>query len=162
MSDDRLFASNNAIGRKWYYINLIILSCISYCIYIGFSDYVIPNTISETYTLIATWASYFIYLILLVTFFSLVERRLYDITGKRDTSGYKNSSSLLQFIILFQLVTLILNYFKLADLSLIQLMQQVANVLDLVFVLFVIIVGLFKGKISNISLEEYRKKDRYL
>ena len=24
MSDDRLFASNNAIGRKWYFINLII------------------------------------------------------------------------------------------------------------------------------------------
>ena len=26
MSDDRLFASNNAIGRKWYFLNLIILA----------------------------------------------------------------------------------------------------------------------------------------
>ena len=161
MSDDRLFASNNAIGRKWYYINLIILGALSYFIYIVFRDYVIPNTISETYTLIATWVSYFTYIILFITFFSLVERRLYDVTGRRDTKGYKNISSLLQFIVIFQIIILILNYFQLTDIYLLQGMQQIANMLNIAFIIFVMVIGLFKGQISNISYEEYKRRDKY-
>ena len=43
MSDDRLFASNNAIGRKWYFLNIVILSVITLITKYIFEDHIIPN-----------------------------------------------------------------------------------------------------------------------
>ena len=161
MSDDRLFASNNAIGRKWYFINLIILIFLSFIIHILFRDYIIPNATTETYTIIATWISYFLYLILLITFFSLVERRLYDVAGKRDTISYKQISSFLQIIVVFQVGVIAVQFFPIGEQLPINSLQLIAGFFDAVFLLIVFILCFIKGKISNFTYEEYKRRDKY-
>ena len=90
MSDDRLFASNNAIGRKWYFINLFILAVVSFFTNLVFTDYIIPNVTTDVYNIIAKGILYFLFLIYLITFFALIDRRLYDVFGTREVKGYKN------------------------------------------------------------------------
>ena len=99
MSDDRLFASNNAIGRKWYFLNLIILSVIVTFTHLLFKDHIIPHVISDVYVIIAKGFLYLAYIVYLITFFALIERRLYDITGTRDSKAYRNISSILTFAV---------------------------------------------------------------
>lgn len=161
MSDDRLFASNNAIGRKWYYLNIVILGLISYFSYLLFNEYIIPNTISDTYSLIATWGSYFLYLILIVTFFALIERRVYDICGQRDSARYKNMSSFFSCIVIYQLLVIVVQWFPASQQLPMDALQNVATLLDFVFVIGAFFVGTIKGQISNMSYDEYRKRDRY-
>ena len=96
MSDDRLFASNNAIGRKWYFLNIIILTIITLVTKYIFEDHIFPNVTTEVYEIIAKGILYFAYIIYAVTFFALIERRLYDAVGSREKQGYKNTSGFLQ------------------------------------------------------------------
>ena len=112
MSDDRLFASNNAIGRKWYFINILILIIITYITKQVFTQHIIPNVVSDVYEIIAKGILYFAYIIYLITFFALIDRRLYDICGTREKKGYKNTSAILKFAIFCQVLSFYCNWEK--------------------------------------------------
>ena len=161
MSDDRLFASNSAIGRRWYFFNIFILCVIAVSLHTLFNNYILPNTISEVYNIIASWILYFGYAIIIITFLALVERRLYDICGKRDNKAYKNSSFVLKFIVLYQIAIIVLRWFEIGSSLPLNQMQSIATLLDIVFLFIVFILGLIKGKISNLTYIEYKKQDKY-
>ena len=161
MSDDRLFASNNAIGRKWYFLNLIILSVIVFATKFGFDDYIFPSVRTEVYELIAQWILYILYGVYLITFFALVERRLYDICGERDTDKYKNLSAILQFAVLFQILVVVLPNCEIQLPISNELLQYIAYFFDGVFALTALLIGFVKGKISNMTYEEYKNQLKY-
>ena len=161
MSDDRLFASNNAIGRKWYFLNIIILGIITIGTELVFEHYLIPNVKTEVYFYIGTFIKYTLYLIYLITFFSLIDRRLYDVTGDRRSNKYRNISSIICLAIFFQITVLALPHTSLRVPLPLDLMQEIASILDLVFVVIIFFLGFFKGTISNMSYEEYKNKIKY-
>ena len=41
--DTRLFASNNPIGRIWYFINIIILAIVTIATKVLVLEYILPN-----------------------------------------------------------------------------------------------------------------------
>lgn len=161
MSDDRLFASNNAIGRRAYITNLFILAIIVYATHYGFVEYAIPNVVNEAYGLITTWILYFAYFIFAITFFALVERRLFDVCGRRDTNLYKNASSILQLSVFAILLLLIKDYIPFPFELNVQQTQSIISLLGLIILITTFVLIFPKGKISNLSYEEYRKLDRY-
>ncbi len=161
MSDDRLFASNNAIGRKWYFINIIILCVITAVTQVFFSNYIFTNVKSEEYLLIADVIRYFVYIVYLITFFSLIDRRLFDIAGDRRNNRYKFVSGLLSFCIAFQFAILVLPFFKIAASLPFEALQQVAVFTDLIFLIIVFAIGFIRGTISNMTYEEYKNKIKY-
>lgn len=161
MSDDRLFASNNAIGRKWYFLNLIILAVIVVATKFGFDDYIFPNVRTEVYELMAQWTLYILYGVYLITFFALVERRLYDICGERDTDQYKNLSAVLQFAVLFQILVVVLPNCEIQLPISNELLQYIAYFFDGIFALTALFIGFVKGKISNMTYEEYKNQLKY-
>lgn len=161
MSDDRLFVSNNAIGRKWYFINLILLSGIIYGANWGFTNYVLQNTTTDDYAFIAKFIEYFVYILLGITFLTLIDRRIYDIAGDRRNNKYKNFQSIIILCIFMQLVPLISanTQFKLPVDD--AIMQQISYLFLGIFAFLIIIIGFFKGEISNLSYEKYRQKMKY-
>lgn len=161
MSDDRLFASNNAIGRKWYFLNLIILAVIVVATKFGFDDYIFPNVRTEVYELMAQWTLYILYGVYLITFFALVERRLYDICGERDTNQYKNLSAVLQFAVLFQILVVVLPNCEVQLPISNELLQYIAFFFDGIFVFTAFCIGFISGKISNLTYEEYKNQLKY-
>ncbi|MCD7780694.1 MAG: hypothetical protein LUH05_08510 [Candidatus Gastranaerophilales bacterium] len=161
MSDDRLFASNNAIGRKWYYINLVILAVIAFLTHYIFTYYVIPNVLTETYVIISKITLYTAFVLYTITFLSLVERRLFDVCGRRDTSRYKTISTIIWFAVIIQLFSLFCDWKNPALPISNELISLAAIFMDLVFLCIVFFVGLFKGQISNLSYDEYRRKIKY-
>jgi len=161
MSDDRLFASNNAIGRKWYYINLIILTIIASVTNYIFLNHIIPNVTSDVYEIIAKGIMYFLYIIYLITFFALIDRRLYDICGTRESKGYRNTSAVLGLAVFVQIVSIYCAWQKPPIQIPYEIIDFAAMIFDMLFFLIVFIIGLIKGKISNLSYEEYRKKIKY-
>ncbi len=161
MSDDRLFASNNAIGRKWYCINIVVLTIITYFTQLIFTDHIIPNVISEVYVIIATGFLYFAYLIFLITFFALIERRLFDICGTRDTKGYRNTLAILKFAVFCQIFSLYCQWQKpQLPISYVSI-DYITMVMDLVFLAIVFALCFIKGKISCLTYDKYRKKIKY-
>lgn len=161
MSDDRLFASNNAIGRKWYIINIVILAIITLATKYAFTEYIIPNVKTEVYEIIANGMMYFAYIIYVITFFSLIDRRLYDACGARDNKGYRNTSGILKFAVFFQIliltgqacnVTLPVSYSAL---------QSIAWLFNGIFLVITFILAFISGKISNMTYEEYKNKIKY-
>lgn len=161
MSDDRLFASNNAIGRKWYYINIVILAIITVVTEYAFTEYIIPNVKSEVYDLIAHGIMYFAYTIYLITFFALIDRRLYDIFGARDTKGYANVSAFLKLAVCFQAIILVGQLTGINPVVSYDFLQGIAWILDGIFLVIAFFLGLFKGKISNLTFGEYKEKLKY-
>ena len=161
MSDDRLFASNNAIGRKWYFLNIVILSVITLITKYIFDDHIIPNVTTEVYEIIAQGILYFAYIIFAVTFFALIERRLYDAVGTRERSGYKNTSSFLQLAVFFQLAVLFINKQNISIPISVDVLQLIAWALNGLFLLIVLVLCFLKGQISNLTYDEYRKKVKY-
>lgn len=161
MSDDRLFASNNAIGRRWYYINIVILGIITVITNHVFTEYIIPNVKSEVYYLIAHGIMYFAYAIYLITFFALIDRRLYDVFGARDTKGYANVSAFLKLAVCFQAIILICQWTNINPPVSYDFLQSIAWMLDGVFVVIAFFLGLFKGKISNLTFEKYKDRLKY-
>ncbi len=161
MSDDRLFASNNAIGRKWYFLNLIILAVIVVATKFGFDDYIFPNVRTEVYELMAQWTLYILYGVYLITFFALVERRLYDICGERDTDKYKNLSAILQFAVLFQIFAVVIPNCEVQLPVSDDVLQYIAYFFDGIFALTALFIGFVKGKISNMTYEEYKNQLKY-
>lgn len=161
MSDDRLFASNNAIGRKWYFLNLIILAFIATGTHILFTDHIIPNVVSDTYEIIATGFLYLAYIVYLVTFLALIERRLYDITGTRDSNVYRNISSILTLAVFSVGLEV---FCRLNNPSLPfpqEIITKSAMILGSIFIFCVFCFLFPRGNISNLSYEEYRKKIKY-
>ena len=161
MSDDRLFASNNAIGRKWYFINIFTLTVIAYITQLIFTQHIIPNVVSEVYEIIAKGMLYFAYIIFLITFFALIDRRLYDICGTRETKGYKNTSSVLKLAVFCQILSLYCQWQKPSIPISYATIDFVAMVMDIVFFIIIFVLGFLKGQISNLTYNEYRKKIKY-
>lgn len=161
MSDDRLFASNNAIGRKWYYINIAILAIITVITEYAFTEYIIPNVKTEVYDIIAHWMMYFAYTIYLITFFALIDRRLYDICGARDTKGYANTSAVLKLAVCFQIIIIVAQATGINPSINYDLLQGIAWILDGIFLIIAFLLGFFKGKISNLTFGEYKERLKY-
>lgn len=161
MSDDRLFASNNAIGRKWYFLNIIILAIITVATQYVFDTYIINSVRTEVYEIIATWSLYIIYMIYVVTFFALVERRLYDISAARDSALYKNISAILKFAVCFQILILVGQFCKVDINVSYDLLQLIAYFFDGLFLFIAFIIGFINGKISNMTYEEYKNQIKY-
>lgn len=161
MSDDRLFASNNAIGRKWYFINIVILCIIALVTQVFFNSYIFKNVTNDTYMLIADFIRYFVYLVYLITFFALLDRRLYDISGDRRNNKYKSTSGIISFCIIFQFAVLVLPYTKAGHSLPIEVLQQFAYFTDFLFLIIVFAMGFIRGSISNMSYEEYKNKIKY-
>ncbi len=161
MSDDRLFASNNAIGRKWYFINIVILGIITLFTNVIFQNYIIPNARTETYEWVAKIILYFVFAIYLITFFALIDRRLFDVSGERETKLYKNISSILKFIVFVQIIAIYCQW-KNPQLPIsVASITSFATFLDVIFLLIVILLGFFKGKITNLTYDEYKRRTRY-
>ena len=161
MSDDRLFASNQAIGRKWYYINIVLLTVIAFI-----TDYVIkqiiyPNVTTEFYINFTKWILYFAYFIFIITFFALIERRLYDLSGSRSSKTYKNIFQILEIIVIYQAAILILPYTNIEIPIDINQLQDIANIFDIIFLIITFLIGLKRGKISCLTNEEYKNKIKY-
>lgn len=161
MSDDRLFASNNAIGRKWYILNIVILAVITVITRNVFMDYIIPNVKTEVYAIIASGMMYFAYLIYIITFFALIDRRLYDACGVRDNKEYKNTSAVLKFAVCFQVLILVGQACNIKLAISYELLQGIAWLFNAIFLIITFCLGFVKGKISNLTYEEYKNKIKY-
>ncbi len=161
MSDDRLFASNNAIGRKWYFLNLIILTIIAVGTHVIFQDHIIPNVTSDVYEIIAKGFLYFAYVIYTITFLALIERRLYDVTGTRDSKGYRNTSSIMTLSVFVIALDLYCKWKNPSTPIPEELISLAAYVFGILFVIILVILMFLKGSISNLSYEEYRNKIKY-
>ena len=161
MSDDRLFASNNAIGRKWYFLNIIILIIITLVTKYIFEDHIFPNVTTEVYEIIAKGILYFAYVIYAVTFFALIERRLYDAVGSREKQGYKNTSGFLQFAVIFQIAICIIKAANIQIPVSVDILQSIAWLLNGIFCIIFIILCFLRGQISNLTYDQYRKKIKY-
>lgn len=162
MSDDRLFASNNAIGRKWYFLNIIILAVITVITRYVFNEFLIPNAKTDAYVLIAQGLMYFAYTIYLITFFALIDRRLFDIFGARDTKGYANVSAWLKLAVCLQALILIAQYFNIEPQGIsLDFLQGIAWILNGIFLIITFIIGFIKGKISCLTFDQYKKQLKY-
>ena len=67
----------------------------------------------------------------------------------------------IKFIVLYQIAIIALRWFEIGSSLPLEQMQSIATLLDIVFLFIVFILGLIKGKISNLTYIEYKKKDKY-
>ena len=149
ISDNRLFASNGPICRSWYFINIFILGLLSVGTNIGINEYVIPSA-NPDYQGLLKFIMYFIYLIFIITFFMLIDRRVYDICGNKDSASYVNLSKVIGLItslIALSLIFLVVasnSKFQVPDIVYIFLM-----ILAFIFALLVFILGLIPGQLTS-------------
>ena len=162
MSDDRLFASNNAIGRKWFFLNIIILAVITVATHYVFQNFVLPDVKTDDYRIIATSMMYLFFAIYGVTFLSLVDRRIYDILGDRDKNSYKFITAFIFLVVLFNA------YFYSTEFNIIkvvvippELTYSIVVILNIIFISLLFVAGVIKGQISSVSMEEYKRRIRY-
>ena len=161
MSDDRLFVSNNPIGKKGYFINLIILGIIIFLTNFCFTNYVFPHTKTNEYNLIAQIIMYFLYLVYIITLLSLIDRRIYDITGDRNSSKYKLLSKVVSLLLLYEIIVFILNFYF-ANLPInFNILNFIGVIFFFIFSLITIILVFFKGKISEQTYKEYQNRKKY-
>ncbi len=162
MSDDRLFASNNAIGRKWFFFNIIILFFISAATTFIFNNFIIPDVRTQDYLVIAKTMLAFLNMVYIVTFLSLVDRRVFDILGDRESIIYKILFAFVFIVLLFNLyVYAIRSGFLPQGFWTIQQAFEITFMLNLLFCFIIIIICFVKGRISNISFDEYSRRIRY-
>ena len=161
MSDDRLFATNNPIGRKFFIINIIMLILITIGTNYLFNQYIMPEVKSEFYDKVANVMRYLINGAYVITLFALVDRRLFDICGTRSHLGYKIGSNIIiisAFWWLFEVVYLHTSFNLPIPPEAIYFIGYLFVIISL-FVIF--IISFPKGKISGLSYEEYRKKIKF-
>ncbi len=162
MSDDNsLFASKNAIGRKWYYLNILILFLITFVTVYLFKLYIIPNVISDFWNLITICILYFALIMYVITFLSLIDRRLYDVFGSRESTVYRIISYIIWITILLKIF---LFYCRWKGIVLPVYNEQIyfiSKIFDTIFVCIVLFAGFIKGKISTLSYDEYKRKIKY-
>ncbi len=142
IEDTRLFSANNPIGRVFYFINLVFLVFLTLGVHIGITDYLIPS-VNPSFILPLKVVLYFSYIIFTITFFMLIDRRLYDICGSRDTNGYAMVSKIINFVIILFILSVI------AFLTGSQLAPVVYQMLEIflgIFALIIFILGLIPGK----------------
>lgn len=161
MSDDRLFASNGAIGRKFYFINFVVLFLIAFATHYVFQNYIIPNAQDATYKIIATYIEYFVYLIYVITAFSLVDRRLYDVAGGRRNSTYTNIAAIFSLILIANIVLFLLQNTPVTFPIPASDVQYYTDILNKIGLVLVVGIGLWKGQITNLSFAEYKHKIKY-
>ena len=162
MSDDRLFASNNAIGRKWFFLNIIIIIIITLFTGYIFDYFIFPYVKTNEYHIIAKSILVFLYIIYTVTFLSLIDRRIYDILGDRDKLWYKFLNSFIFLVVLFNVYNFCIDYNIVKKVIIpIDLSYFITICLNFLFIFIVFILGIIKGQISSISSREYKKKIRY-
>ncbi len=161
MSDDRLFASNQAIGRKWYYVNIILLSVLVVGTQYLMTEIIFPLLTTDFYVIFGKGILYFLYLFYAITFFALIERRLYDISGSRNNRTYKILFQILQCTVIYQIAVLILPHLKIEIPIDINQLQQIATILDIIFMAIAVFIGLIRGKITCLSYKEYKNKIKY-
>lgn len=143
--DNRLFSPNSPICRTWYFINLFLLGILASATHIGVNEYVIPN-VKEHYVTPVTYLSYFIYFILLITFFMLVDRRIHDIGESRDSSIYKILSKTMVVTVSVLTITGIIGFHN--D-KIINSLYPVFVIFACFFVLYLFILGLIPGKLTS-------------
>jgi hypothetical protein len=161
MSDDRLFASNNAIGRIAYVKNLIMLAIITFVTNYIFTKYVFPFVTDEVYFIISKIIHGFLMFVYFITLLSLVDRRLFDICEKRDSFLYKNLSGIFTLTVVIVLVVILHIKKNIITFLPAELIYNVGMIALLLFSFMVLIISLFKGKISNLSYQDYKKKSKY-
>ena len=161
MSDDRLFATNNPIGRKWYFINIIILIAITIGTNYVLNEHILPSVTSEFYNSIGKLIRYLLNGTFAITLLSLIDRRTYDVFGTRDSGGYKFISAIITIAALLW-VFVIYYIHKHPQLFISEeLFYNIVMFVSIAFILVVIGLIFPKGKMSNLSYEEYRNKIRY-
>lgn len=155
MSDDRLFATNTPIGRKWYYLNLLILSGITTVTYFFFTKKVIPGIEGADHITIANWILYFFLFSYFITFLSLIDRRLYDASGSRSKGLYKNISPVITFLILGLILIGVFNVFPSVTFGgreftmNLNIANPIAYGLAAILGIFVVFIGTIRGKKSK-------------
>lgn len=161
MTDDRLFASNNAIGRKWYCLNMCILALIVIGTKELFEKSVIPHVSTDDYVVIAEWILNFAYFIYSITFLALMERRMFDINGTRDSKKYRNSLAFMFLNVFLILVGLYCQYNNPVLPFNKDILVALGVLSGVILVATVFVLGVIKGSISTLSYDEYRKKIKY-
>ena len=142
--DGRLFSANSPIGRFWYYINLFILAFLAVAAHIGILNYVLPAANTAYHIPIKT-ILYFIYFILAVTLFMLLDRRIFDIAGGRDSGAYQIMSKISSLVI-FLLILSAAAYFKIINIP-----AEYSSMLIIpfwIFIFMIFLLGLIPGKIT--------------
>lgn len=141
IEDTRLFSANNPIGRLWYYINIVILALLTIGVHIGINEYILPS-VNESYRLPITIILIFAYIFFIITFFMLIDRRLYDIFGSRDAQGYTIISKITGLFVL-SVVLAVIAFFTGFHL---EVFYRVFEICACVFAILVFILGLIPGK----------------
>ena len=140
--DTRLFSANNPIGRLWFFINIVILAILAVATRIAIVEYIIPIA-KDSYIFTLKAILYFAYFIYVLTFFMLIDRRLYHVCGTKDSNVYTVVSKIIGTFVLFMVVFLILagvmNY---KGASLPPSFHQLSVTATGIFTLFVFILGI--------------------
>jgi len=92
IEDKRLFSFNNPIGRMWFFINICLLSLLTASVYFVM-QYAAPF-VNTSFKLPFKILIYFTAFLLFVTYAALLHRRVYDITGSKDSKSYSSFSSI--------------------------------------------------------------------
>ncbi len=161
MSDDRLFATNNPIGRKWYFINIVILIAITIGTNYVLNEHIMPSVTSEFYDSVGKLMRYLLNGAYAITLLSLIDRRSYDVFGTRDSKGYKFISSIITIAALVWLFVIYYIHKHPPIYITEELFYNIVMIVSIVFILVVFGLMFPKGKMSNLSYEEYRNKIRY-
>lgn len=142
--DGRLFSANSPIGRFWYYLNLFLLAFLAVSAHIGILNYVLPAA-NPSYHAPIKAILYFIYFILAVTFFMLLDRRIFDIAGSRDSGAYQFISKISSLVI-FLLILSAAAYFKIINIP--ESYNSMLIIPFWIFIFMVFILGLIPGKLT--------------
>lgn len=142
IEDTRLFSANNPIGRLWYFINLFALAFLAVGVHLAITQYILPS-VTPSFTLPIKVILYFSYIIFTITFFMLIDRRLYDVCGSRDSQGYRFVSKIINLIIILFILAIIA-FFTGSNFA--PMFYQIIEVSTGVFGILVLILGLIPGK----------------
>lgn len=151
MSSNEIFEINRAIGRKGYILNVLLLVICAIITNCTFTNYFLVHAKTDTAIQILNMVKYFLYFVYLMLFFSLINRRLSDITGDTDNKQYKRFTSFFGFVISFQIICIILKTFSLPFLIDIDNMQQFAYCLDCAYLLAAFLLIFPKSKQDKAS-----------
>ena len=92
----------------------------------------------------------------------MIDRRLFDIFGARDTKGYANVSAWLKLAVCLQALILIAQYFNIEPQGIsLDFLQGIAWILNGIFLIITFIIGFIKGKISCLTFDQYKKQLKY-
>lgn len=145
MEDRSLFSANNPIGRVWYFINLFILGIIVAFIHIGIKYILLPKA-NASYELAIQCILYFAYIFFIMTFFMLIDRRLYDIFESRDSNVYNLVSKIIgAFVTIYFLFGIAFA----VGINISEIFYSILYTVTILFALLVFILGFIPGKLTH-------------